>query len=324
MTRASRVDALYTRIGHIADREAFRELLKGERDIDVLGDLRERFTKGSGDKPWQVVEINREITAIRDARGRGSATTAVTPSPSGFKQRFDDHPLVGGLTLLTLGFLAGIGVQEGALRLIDYTRVSNERLRRLEDDIKTKDDKIRALEASRQAAAATPARRSASEVLSVPAVSSPGTSSVTTNTPPAGPTTAASKCKGSAFSDACFEFESARVDGARLEVTVWVTNYAEDRELWLGYSGSSVVELTDENGHPVRARRVLIGGRSNHESLVRDTRTPIRMVFEGLPTMSGEVASRRIRRLRLNMDIGTSKKYDRGFVDLRDLVIQRS
>ena len=69
MSRRQKVEDLYERVTGIADPDTFQLVIQTEADLYVLADLRKRFWDGTGEKPWQVIEINRHITAEREKRG---------------------------------------------------------------------------------------------------------------------------------------------------------------------------------------------------------------------------------------------------------------
>jgi hypothetical protein len=69
MDRQGRVDAVYKSVKSIEDQDAFQHVIENVDDNFVLADLRNRFwTEGSGKpKPWQVVEINRQLTLRKES-----------------------------------------------------------------------------------------------------------------------------------------------------------------------------------------------------------------------------------------------------------------
>jgi hypothetical protein len=69
MDRQAKVESVYTSVKSITEADAFRYVIEKETDDNVLADLRARFWDGHGKKPWQVIEINREITHRKDKRG---------------------------------------------------------------------------------------------------------------------------------------------------------------------------------------------------------------------------------------------------------------
>jgi len=81
MSRDRRVRDLYERVKSISERDAFQSVIKGEADPYLLADLRERFWDGRGEKPWQVIELNRRITEIRDNR-RGIREVIIVMEPA--------------------------------------------------------------------------------------------------------------------------------------------------------------------------------------------------------------------------------------------------
>lgn len=51
MDRQARVNALFTSVQPIEDRDAFQYVIEREPDDFVLSDLRDRFWNGEGEKP---------------------------------------------------------------------------------------------------------------------------------------------------------------------------------------------------------------------------------------------------------------------------------
>jgi hypothetical protein len=155
MNRERQVSDLYESVRSIADPDAFQRVVAGETDDYVLADLRKRFWDGTGEKPWQVIELNRLITRLKEARLAASLDPKKqNPSakPLSLKERIENNLVVFFLGTLLTGFLAGLGVYQGALKLVDYTPISNDAVRALKDDIDKKGKEITTLEARVKAA----------------------------------------------------------------------------------------------------------------------------------------------------------------------------
>jgi hypothetical protein len=149
MSRERKVTDLYEAVRSITDSEPFHLVIAGETDDYVLADLRSRFWDGTGEKPWQVIEINRLLT--RRKEGRAGSNVAVhggpPPKPPSLKERIENNLVVFFLATLLTGFLAGLGAYQGALKLVDYSPISNDALRALRDDVGNKSKTIATLEA---------------------------------------------------------------------------------------------------------------------------------------------------------------------------------
>jgi hypothetical protein len=149
MNRERQVDDLYESVRLTRDPDAFQLIINSVVEDYVLADLRNRFWDGTGEKPWQVVEINRLLTRRKEAplaAGLGGKEGQLVKPPS-LKERIENNLVVFFLATLLSGFLAGIGVYGGALKLVDYATVSNDALRELKDDIAKKRNEITTLEA---------------------------------------------------------------------------------------------------------------------------------------------------------------------------------
>jgi hypothetical protein len=158
MNRERQVADLYEGVRAIADPDAFQRVINGETDDYVLADLRNRFWDGTGEKPWQVIEINRLLTRRKEARpgaGLDPGTQGQPAKPPSLRERIENNLAVFFLSTLLVGFLAGLSVYEGALKLVDYSRVSNDYLRGLKDDVDKKGTQITILEARVKAAEAS-------------------------------------------------------------------------------------------------------------------------------------------------------------------------
>ena len=150
MNREREVTDIYEAVRPISDREAFQRVISGETDDYVLADLRNRFWDGAGEKPWQVIEINRLLTRRREGRPAASSDQRKEVQPAklpSLKERIENNLVVFFFGTLLTGFLAGLAVYQGALKLVDYTPVSNDALRTLKDDVENKGKEIAALEA---------------------------------------------------------------------------------------------------------------------------------------------------------------------------------
>jgi hypothetical protein len=149
MSRERKVTDVYEAVRSITDPEPFHLVIAGETDDYVLADLRNRFWDGTGEKPWQVIEINRLLT--RRKEGRAGPNVAVQgehpPKPPSLKERIENNLVVFFFASLLTGFLAGLGVYQGALKLVDYSPISNDALRALRDTVENKSKTIAALEA---------------------------------------------------------------------------------------------------------------------------------------------------------------------------------
>jgi hypothetical protein len=162
MNRERRVVDLYESVKSIAEPDALQRVIDGESDDYVLADLRNRFWNGKGDKPWQVIEINRLLTRRKEGRVAsmagnpaqdGAMQAQATKSPS-LKERIENNLVVFFLGTLVAGFLAGVSVYQGALKAVDYTSVSNESLRVLRENVEKGRNDITALEGKLKAAEA--------------------------------------------------------------------------------------------------------------------------------------------------------------------------
>lgn len=155
MNRERQVADLYEAVRSISDPDAFQRIINGETDDYVLADLRKRFWDGTGEKPWQVIEINRLLTRRKEARLTGSSDQGKDAQPGrspSLKERIENKLVVFFLGSLLTGFVAGLAVYQGALKLVDYTAVSNDALRTLKDDIEKKGKEITTLGARVKAA----------------------------------------------------------------------------------------------------------------------------------------------------------------------------
>jgi hypothetical protein len=135
MNRARKVDDLYESVKSISEPDAFQYTIEREPDDYVIADLRKRFWDGKGDKPWQVVEINRLLTRRNETR---TAVPVPPPSPvpaldppKSLVQKIADNVVVFFLGAIIAAFCAGLGAYKGALELTDRTVVSNEELKKL-------------------------------------------------------------------------------------------------------------------------------------------------------------------------------------------------
>jgi hypothetical protein len=153
MNRERLVTDLHESVKSITDPDAFQRVIAGESADYVLADLRDRFWDGSGEKPWQVKEINRELTRRKEARATDAAKSSgqmsegqVAKQPS-LKERIENNLVVFFLGTVLAGFLAGLGTYQGALKLVDYTSISNGELRMLKDNLEKDRTEIAALQA---------------------------------------------------------------------------------------------------------------------------------------------------------------------------------
>jgi hypothetical protein len=80
MSRERKITDLYERVEPINDPDAFRLVIDDEVDDYVLADLRKRFWNGQGEKPWQVIEINRLLTRRKEGRVIVAGSTPSVPS----------------------------------------------------------------------------------------------------------------------------------------------------------------------------------------------------------------------------------------------------
>ena len=80
MSRERKITDLYERVEPIKDPDAFRLVIDAEVEDYVLADLRKRFWNGQGEKPWQVIEINRLLTRRKEGRVVLPGSTASVPS----------------------------------------------------------------------------------------------------------------------------------------------------------------------------------------------------------------------------------------------------
>src|SRR5262245_2381794 len=136
MNRDRRVTELFESVQPITERDAFRRVIDGESDLNVLADLRDRFWDKRGEKPWQVVEINRSITAKRQAAK--TAIRATEGKSATLKYRIENNLVIFFVTTLLAGFGAGLATYKGSLELTNYTTISNESLRSQKEDIEKK------------------------------------------------------------------------------------------------------------------------------------------------------------------------------------------
>ncbi|MGH8521265.1 MAG: hypothetical protein ACREU9_07610 [Gammaproteobacteria bacterium] len=130
-------------------------LLSLVADDYVLADLRNRFWGGTGEKPWQVVEINRLLTRRKEGRAGASVDVrrdSQAVKPPSLKERIENNLVVFFLATLLTGFFAGLGAYQGALTLVDYSPISNDALRVLRDDVEKKGATITTLDARVKAA----------------------------------------------------------------------------------------------------------------------------------------------------------------------------
>ncbi len=140
MNRRRRVADLYESVRSIRESYAFQRVIGQELDDKVLADLRTRFWDGRGDMPWQVEEINRLLTGRRELRAAWVSESAAShgkaspAAPKRLKDRIESNIVVFCLGTLLIGFLAGIGTYQGALRLMDYGVVPHEWLRVTKDE----------------------------------------------------------------------------------------------------------------------------------------------------------------------------------------------
>jgi hypothetical protein len=132
MNRMGKVDDLYKSVKSITDRDAFQYTLEREPEDYVIADLRERFWDGKGDKPWQVVEINRLLTRRKESRTPPppDPVPVVDPSKS-VRKKIEDNAVVYFLGAIVAAFCAGLGTYKGALELTDRSVVSNVELKTL-------------------------------------------------------------------------------------------------------------------------------------------------------------------------------------------------
>lgn len=154
MSRERKVTDVYEAVRSIPDAEAFQLVIAGETDDYVLADLRNRFWDGTGEKPWQVIEINRLLTRRKEAHAGPSVgvPSGHPPKPPSLKERIENNLVIFFLATLLTGFLAGLGAYQGALKLVDYSPISNDALRVLRDDVDKKSKTIATLEARVKAA----------------------------------------------------------------------------------------------------------------------------------------------------------------------------
>lgn len=141
MNRERKVADVYEAVRSITEPEAFQLVIAGEADDYVLADLRNRFWGGTGEKPWQVVEINRLLTRRKEGRAGASVDVrrdSQAVKPPSLKERIENNLVVFFLATLLTGFFAGLGAYQGALTLVDYSPISNDALRVLRDDVEKK------------------------------------------------------------------------------------------------------------------------------------------------------------------------------------------
>lgn len=157
MNRERKVTDVYEAVRSIAEPEAFQLVIAAETDDYLLADLRNRFWDGTGEKSWQVIEINRLLTRRKEGRGvaKTDAQSGQQSKPASLKERIENNLVVFFLGTLVTGFLAGLGVYQGGLKLVDYSPVSNSTLQALREDVETRAKTITSLEARVEAAEAS-------------------------------------------------------------------------------------------------------------------------------------------------------------------------
>ena len=112
MNRKRQVADIYESVRSIGDPDAFQRVINGETDNYVLADLRDQFWDGTGEKPWQVIEINRLLTRRKEARLATSLDQGEERQPTkppSLKERIENNLVVFFLGTLLTGFLAGLG-----------------------------------------------------------------------------------------------------------------------------------------------------------------------------------------------------------------------
>lgn len=119
MNRERKINDLYESLKSITEPDAFRRVIEGEPDINVLADLRDRFWDNQGEKPWTVKEINREITDRNRSHRAESSTSSVQNSTPLTADKLTLHEIFTQLTIgqfwkflsIVFGlFVAAIGV----------------------------------------------------------------------------------------------------------------------------------------------------------------------------------------------------------------------
>jgi hypothetical protein len=152
MSRNRKVSDLYETVEPIRDAGAFQLVIDGEPDDFVLGDLRDRFWNGQGEKPWQVIEINRLLTKRKQMRATSGAPplagseVAAPSKPSSLKDRIENNLPIFFLATALSAFLTGVGAYQGVLKVIDYTPTSNDSLRALREEVERKKQDVVVLE----------------------------------------------------------------------------------------------------------------------------------------------------------------------------------
>ena len=104
---SARFADLYEGVRSIGDPDAFQRVINEETDDYVIANIRKQFWNGTGEKPWQVIEINRLLT--RRNRTANCLTdqgkeTQPEKRPS-IKERIENNLVVFFLGTLLTGFL---------------------------------------------------------------------------------------------------------------------------------------------------------------------------------------------------------------------------